>query len=96
MAQKFFNEMVNPFQEFYFDFQNRPPRPYIAIARLAAPPFFFFEKVGGEILVLFLALLDASYFSFSIRPFNPFALSCLIFPIFVPQNFYHASFSYLR
>jgi hypothetical protein len=34
----------------FFDFQYRPPRPYIAIARLATPPFFFYEKVGGEIV----------------------------------------------
>ncbi|MEN9334246.1 MAG: hypothetical protein RLY35_1426, partial [Bacteroidota bacterium] len=29
---------------------NRPPRPDIASARPATPPFFFYEKVGGELL----------------------------------------------
>jgi hypothetical protein len=29
-----------------------PPRPYSAIARLSTPPFFFFEKAGGEMVVL--------------------------------------------
>jgi thioredoxin-related protein len=36
---------------------DHPPVSYrdfadIAIARLATPPFFFYEKVGGEIVVL--------------------------------------------
>jgi hypothetical protein len=49
---------VNPFQDFIFQFAaKRPPRPYFAIARLATPPFFFFEKVGGEMLVIFLFLV---------------------------------------
>ena len=29
-----------------------PPRPSVAVARMATPPFFFYEKVGGEIVVL--------------------------------------------
>jgi hypothetical protein len=29
---------------------NRPPRPVIAGARPATPPFFFYDKVGREML----------------------------------------------
>jgi hypothetical protein len=45
----FLTKLSTYFRIVFFDLQKRPPRPYIAIARLSTPPFFFFEKVGGEI-----------------------------------------------
>jgi hypothetical protein len=43
----------NPFQDFLFHFAgNTPPRPDERKRCLASPPFFFYEKVGGEIVVL--------------------------------------------
>jgi hypothetical protein len=48
----FLMKLSTYFRIVFFDLQKRPPRPYIAIARLSTPPFFFFEKVGGEMSTL--------------------------------------------
>jgi hypothetical protein len=43
----------NPFQDFIFQFAvNRPPRPDERKRCLDTPSFFFFEKAGGEMVVL--------------------------------------------
>ncbi len=63
---------------------DHPPDSYrdfadIAIARLATPPFFFYKKVGGEILALFLFLTLLPYISLKLEKhenvFYPIPLS---------------------